>query len=808
MLKHKLGPYCHECPLQDAPGPIPGKGSIRAPILVLGMAPADQEIEFGYPFAGGAGRILNRGLFNAGINRERDCYLTNIVKCYVPAKTNLPREAIRCCKPILDDELGYLSNLKITATCGAEPFKALTGLNLHIMHSIKAAKKDSKYWLRGNIYRADTSSQTAILPLEHPASIAYGGFQTSPLFEADMSKLKRWSDGMGLCWNETMNYNPTEQEVIDYVNICLQLGRFGLDIETPETVTDPNEEEYSAQKSPIDVIGISHTIGSCLGIPPQYYHLLEPLLHSNATCYAFNWGFDGYHLRTHFPKMSVKAFDVMIALHLLYSDNSPQDLATALSLFTDMPYHKNLMATAPDLYNARDTYGALYAGLECEKLLNYYSLRYVFEQHETPCIDVVSDLQHRGARCSVQTAEQMELFCTLALQQYEAFWKETLPGINWRSSEQLLPIFESQGLPIRKARRKRKDGTIYYSATLDEETLKDYADNHNSQLAALILEMRTLSSSYKFCYPYSDDGFMHARYKQHGTGTGRFSAKNPNPQNIPEEVGNIRPREIVVPDEYPNDEGVIILSDFSQFELWIYAWIAQDEGFLEAKRRGDYIHGIMYETFFKEPFFEANMPKQKIYARKDIAPWKLLKAKTFPLGMLYGRGEESIRYGGFPAEEARIIYNNFHRDHPAIKAMHRKLTYEVERKGYLQNIFGRMRRFPNLQKKNEFLSFPGQSNAADLLRKLALIPLHKHLADFSARLILTVHDSTGVTCPKRNAIGCASFIKDCMEAPVEQMSGYYFPVEQTIGPSWGNTEPLETFILKQSQCQTQTLKSR
>jgi uracil-DNA glycosylase family 4 len=794
---------CHLCPLKDKPGPVWGEGHPSSKLVFIGMGPEKDECDANRPFVGGAGRTLNRGCFSVGINRSTDAFTTNLVKCFVPAKTHIPSEAIRCCKPLLDKELGNLANVRVTVTLGAEVFKALTGKDLAIQHNAKTAKKGPPdYWLRGAPLRSSTESKTCILPLQHPAGIAYSGFLAMPYFEADLRKVKRYATEGIHTWKEDFNYAPTDADITDYVRRCVSLGRYGLDIETPYTKEDTDEEEYTAsERSPIIVCGISAQIGECMGVPGDRLSLLSDLFDGRTKCYAYNWGFDGYHLadKVRLSEGRGVYFCAMLGLHELYSDCSPKDLATALSIFTDMGYHKNLMLSQPDIYNGRDTYGALYLGLEMEPLLDSYGLRKVHEELDMPMIPILSDLQHIGVNCDVPRAQRLELQCYAILEAYEDFWAKTIPAFSWSSPEQLVQLFTQMGMKIKQAKRKRRDGTVYYSPTVNEDVLDDYAALGN-QPAALVLEMRKLRKAGQFCHPYSSDHRMHTRYKNHGTGTGRLSAVDPNAQNIPEKIGpkgaEIYPRAILIPDNPDNDMFVVI--DFSQMQLWIYAYAAQDIAFLQTKQSGDYIHGIMYEEILGEPFFEEGCPRQKQFKRKDVEPWKLLYIKTVPLGLCFGREADSLATIAGSRTKGQAIYDNFHMKHPQIRQFHRRLDYEVQQKGYLQNFFGRIRRFPNPKaQRNEYLNFPGQSNEPDILRKVALIPLHKELPNFGARIVLTVHDSLGVSCPKRTLAGCVSYIRDSMEQTIPEMNNFWIPVEISIGKNWQETISWEEYVLRE-----------
>ncbi|WP_333985664.1 UdgX family uracil-DNA binding protein [Burkholderia orbicola] len=71
---------CRRCALwEHATQPVPGAGPVDAPIMLVGEQPGDQEDRAGLPFVGAAGRMLDRALDEAGIERAH-VYLTNAVK--------------------------------------------------------------------------------------------------------------------------------------------------------------------------------------------------------------------------------------------------------------------------------------------------------------------------------------------------------------------------------------------------------------------------------------------------------------------------------------------------------------------------------------------------------------------------------------------------------------------------------------------------------------------------------------------------------------------------------------------------------
>jgi DNA polymerase len=71
---------CRRCPLyKDATQAVPGQGPRRAAMMLVGEQPGDHEDRAGLPFVGPAGRMLDRALGDAGIDRK-DVFVTNAVK--------------------------------------------------------------------------------------------------------------------------------------------------------------------------------------------------------------------------------------------------------------------------------------------------------------------------------------------------------------------------------------------------------------------------------------------------------------------------------------------------------------------------------------------------------------------------------------------------------------------------------------------------------------------------------------------------------------------------------------------------------
>jgi uracil-DNA glycosylase len=131
---------CRGCELyRDATQTVFSQGAPTARVVLVGEQPGDQEDRQGVPFVGPAGRLLDRALDEAGIDRS-DAYVTNAVKHFRfsrsgPGKRRLHQTPdvahINACKPWLDAELAILDP-EIVVILGAIAGRALLGPSFRV----------------------------------------------------------------------------------------------------------------------------------------------------------------------------------------------------------------------------------------------------------------------------------------------------------------------------------------------------------------------------------------------------------------------------------------------------------------------------------------------------------------------------------------------------------------------------------------------------------------------------------------------------------------------------------------------------
>jgi len=129
---------CRACPLwKTGTQTVFGAGRRSAKVMFVGEQPGDREDREGKPFVGPAGRVLDRALEDAGIDRG-DAYVTNVVKHFkwIPkGKRRIHQrpnsEEITACRPWLEAELRVVRP-KVMVCLGATAARALLGSDFRV----------------------------------------------------------------------------------------------------------------------------------------------------------------------------------------------------------------------------------------------------------------------------------------------------------------------------------------------------------------------------------------------------------------------------------------------------------------------------------------------------------------------------------------------------------------------------------------------------------------------------------------------------------------------------------------------------
>ena len=141
-----------------------GEGRASADVVLVGEQPGDQEDVAGRPFVGPAGRLLDRALEAAGLDRDA-VYVTNTVKHFkwAPSANGKRRihvkpdtREISACRPWLEAEIAVLRP-RLVVALGATAAQALLGKTFRVTQS------------RGVVL--DLPPASSIVATVHPSSI-------------------------------------------------------------------------------------------------------------------------------------------------------------------------------------------------------------------------------------------------------------------------------------------------------------------------------------------------------------------------------------------------------------------------------------------------------------------------------------------------------------------------------------------------------------------------------------------------------------------------------------------------------------
>ena len=102
VFKELYAAQCSACLLSAARHSfVFGAGNVDAPLMIIGEAPGAEEDARGLPFVGAAGQLLTTLLSGIGLDRRKDTFITNILKCRPPENRTPETTEIAACLPLL-----------------------------------------------------------------------------------------------------------------------------------------------------------------------------------------------------------------------------------------------------------------------------------------------------------------------------------------------------------------------------------------------------------------------------------------------------------------------------------------------------------------------------------------------------------------------------------------------------------------------------------------------------------------------------------------------------------------------------------
>jgi uracil-DNA glycosylase family 4 len=109
-------------------------GTPAGGVMVIGEAPGRDEDKMGKPFVGRAGQLLDKMLASIGLNRQTNCYITNVINWRPPDNRDPTPEEAAMCLPFLRRHI-ELADPKVIVLLGAVAARHVVGLTDGIMRS-------------------------------------------------------------------------------------------------------------------------------------------------------------------------------------------------------------------------------------------------------------------------------------------------------------------------------------------------------------------------------------------------------------------------------------------------------------------------------------------------------------------------------------------------------------------------------------------------------------------------------------------------------------------------------------------------
>jgi len=287
-----------------------------------------------------------------------------------------------------------------------------------------------------------------------------------------------------------------------------------------------------------------------------------------------------------------------------------------------------------------------------------------------------------------------------------------------------------------------------------------------------------------------DDGKLHTSYNTTFTTSGRLSSDGPNLQNFPKREDK-EVREQVVP-----PKGHVIVSvDYGQLEWCLGCICSKDKAMIDATWKGYDVH-MEWATKIARIWPELVGGKKNIKDKDKMKKARGLVKNKMVFPVIFGATQESVAgYLSMPDRVAKEVFEEFWATFTGLDKWQRKLMKDYYENGYVENLFGRRRRYP--MTKNEAINHPIQSTASDIvveaMNRLSIRALESDVMYLHPRL--NIHDDLTFFVPDKGSV-----LDDAISIIVEEMLAlpYEFinvpmSVEVSIGPNWSDQEEIGKF---------------
>ena len=411
-----------------------------------------------------------------------------------------------------------------------------------------------------------------------------------------------------------------------------------------------------------------------------------------------------------------------------------------------------------------------------EEIATYNETK-LFEEIEMPLAFVLADMELTGIRADKNylLKQKEELEAKMKLMQDEIY-EDAGCEFNILSPKQLGEVLFEK-LEIEYPKKRKKDDTSYSTS---KDILDKISDKH--PIVEKVLEYRNL---YKLYANYSiglideirEDGKIHTIFNQCLTRTGRLSSSKPNLQNIPIRSDYSK---LVRKAFIPEEDSLLMSSDYSQIELRVFAHMANATNLQEAFIEDKDIHSKTASDIFKVPINEVDKKMRRI-------------AKTVNFGILYGISSFGLSEDlKIDVASAKEFLSNYLNTYHGIKEYMEQEKSEAYKNGFVTTIMNRRRKIDELKSSNYMvrssgermaLNTPIQGSAADILKK-AMVELYQAMKDrnLKSKMLIQVHDELVFNVYKDEL----DIMKELVREKMEQVVKLSVPlkVDIELGSDW------------------------
>ncbi|MBI4180671.1 MAG: DNA polymerase I [Chloroflexi bacterium] len=408
--------------------------------------------------------------------------------------------------------------------------------------------------------------------------------------------------------------------------------------------------------------------------------------------------------------------------------------------------------------------------------LQQQGLWQLFAEVEMPLVPVLVHMERNGVALDTDLLRQMSHRLGEQLLKLEAeIYHNVGHQFNINSPQQLGSVlFEELKLP---SGRKTKTG---YST--DASVLEKLRSVHPVVESILgYRQLFKLKSTYIDALPgliNPKTRRVHTSFNQTRTATGRLSSSDPNLQNIPvrgELGGEVRQAFAAPSGSYLLD------ADYSQVDLRVLAHLSQDQGLLDAFRRGEDIHAATASRLFGVDTFQVTPDMRRV-------------AKTVNFGVIYGMSGYGLEQATeLSREEASQFITAYFEKYPGVKKYLEATKQQARNQGYVQTLLGRRRSIPEINSANRqvreaaermAINMPVQGTSADII-KVAMVNLYREMTrrQLKSKMLLQVHDELLFEVPAEEFEQMRQLVPNLMSTAIEL--SIPLKVDIKTGQNWG-----------------------